>query len=370
MHRTSKGGTYRLDRRFPGVGRLAVASGATTKGEFQKRNDLLTRLHEKGRLDLLAAIRDGTYTVTEVYAADREDALARLTGDAAVLQRPLWATVETWVGRPLWGDAAETWDGPEPGPTVKRYAVSFIKLRKHLHAAATVSDLGKTDWEALSRTWGGTGSDWNHLRRAVSHFLAHQLGNGKPKKGVHHQYRLDVMESFPKLAEVERTPDLSPALFWRIVNAAPEHVRAAYVTICTLGLRVGEYLRLADTDLLPVTQSVRIPGTKTEASAAVVRVDERLWSWIKRGVPAPVRYGWLRKYWKRALKAVEADTTLRLHDLRHCYAQWLTDAGQSEARVQVGMRHSTAAMTRRYSKQKDKGENARMLADVLLVKSA
>lgn len=357
MHRTSEGGTYRLDRVFPGVGRLAVASGATTTGEFRKRNDLLTRLYEKGRLDLLTAIRDGSYSVTEVYAADRDNELARLTGDAAVLTRPLFATVDDWIGT-------------TPGVTERRYKTSFAKLRKHLPADATVGALASVEWERLSKTWGGSGSDWNHLRRAVSHFLAHQLGNGSAKKGVHHPWRLEVLATFPKLREAERTPDLSPALFWRIVQAAPEHVRAAFVTITALGLRVGEYLRLADTDLLPVTQSVRIPGTKTEGSAATVRVDERLWPWIKQGVPAPVRYKWLRLYWKRALAAVEADTTLRLHDLRHCYAQWLTDAGQSEARVQVGMRHATAAMTRRYARQRDGGENARMLADVLLVKSA
>jgi len=34
MHRTSQNGSYRLDRVFPGVGRIAVASGATTKEEY------------------------------------------------------------------------------------------------------------------------------------------------------------------------------------------------------------------------------------------------------------------------------------------------------------------------------------------------
>ena len=351
MHRTSKGGTYRLDWVFSGVGRIVRARGATTKGEFQKRNDLLTRLYEKGRLDLLTAVRDGAYSVTEVYAADREDNLARLTGSAAILQRPLWETVTAWVGT-------------KPGPTRKRYGVSFAKLKTHLRADATIADLGAIEWPALLSSWGGSGSDWNHLRRAVSHFLAVQLGD------VHHPWRRQVVTAIPKRREEERTPDLSPALFWQIVEKAPEHVRAAFVTICVLGLRVGEYLRLAETDLLPVTQSVRVPGTKTDASAAVIRVDERLWEWVKRAVPAPVRYKWLRLYWKRALKAAEADETLRLHDLRHCYGQWLSDAGQSEARIQVGMRHATAAMTRRYAKQRDKGENAKMLADVLLVKSA
>src|SRR2546425_10677913 len=118
MHRTSSGGTYRLDRVFPGVGRIAVASGATTGEGFQKRNALLTRLYDHGRLDLLRAIKAGTYTTTEVYAAERDDpTLASLTGERAILSRPLWATVESWAGRPLWRDAAAQRDGPEPGPT-------------------------------------------------------------------------------------------------------------------------------------------------------------------------------------------------------------------------------------------------------------
>ncbi|MEX2156013.1 MAG: hypothetical protein WD773_04145 [Gemmatimonadales bacterium] len=103
MHRTSPNGSYRLDRRFPGLGRIAVASGARTATEFQKRNALLTRLFDRGRLDLLRAIQAGTYSITEVYAADREGRLDHLSGERAILTRPLWATVETWVGRPRWG---------------------------------------------------------------------------------------------------------------------------------------------------------------------------------------------------------------------------------------------------------------------------
>ena len=97
-----------------------------------------------------------------------------------------------------------------------------------------------------------------------------------------------------------------------------------------------------------------------------VRVDERLWPWVVAGVPSPLAYKWLREYFKRALKVAEAPLDLRLHDLRHCYAQWLVDAGASEARVQVGMRHATAAMTRRYAMQRDKGENAKLMANLLL----
>ncbi len=372
MHRTSKAGTYRIDRVFPGVGRLAVASGATTVAEFNKRNALLARLYDHGRLDLLRAIKAGTYTVTEVYAADREDPkLERLTGDRAILTRPLWKAVEAWLGYALWANGDKRADAPKPDPTQRRYGVSFkaLRARAGLPDSVTIEALGTVDWEALKARWPRSEADWFHLRAAVSHFLAHQLGNGKPKKGVHHKWRIDVMENFPTAKVEGRVPDITPELFWRIVHETPEFVRAAYVTIAALGLRVGEYLRLRDTDLLPHTMQVRIPGTKTAGSADTVRVDERLWPWITAAVPSPLAYKWLRTYWVRAREAVGAGD-VRLHDLRHCFGQWLSDEGVPEARIQTGMRHATPAMTRRYTKRRDHGENARAMADILTARTA
>ncbi len=57
---------------------------------------------------------------------------------------------------------------------------------------------------------------------------------------------------------------------------------------------------------------------------------------------------------------------VRLHDLRHFTAQTLVNAGRSEASVQTTMRHATADMTRRYAKQRERGENAQALAEALL----
>ncbi len=354
MHRTSPNGSYRLDRVFPGIGRLAVASGATTREEFKKRNALLTRLYDQGRLDLLRAIAAHTYTVTEVYAADREGRLDRLSGERAILNRPLWATVETCVGRPLWGEAAEKWEGAEPGPTRRRYAVSFkaLRLRGALPEGVTIEALGAVDWRALKARWPKSDGDWFHLRAAVSHFLADQLGD------VHHAFRRAVMKDFPRAKAAERVPDLDVPTFWRIVNQAPEFVRAAYVTIAALGLRVGEYLR-------PATKQVRVPGTKTVGSAATLPVAEALWPWVKAAVPSPLAYKWLREHWVRARKAAGAGD-VRLHDLRHFTAQLLVNAGRPEAAVQRTLRHATPAMTRRYAMMRDRGENARALADVLL----
>jgi integrase len=350
-HRTSKGGTYRLDRRFPGVGRIAVASGATTRAPLRARNDLLTRLFDKGRLDILRAIKVGHVTVTEVLDADRRDALNSLTGDTKVLSRRFWEAVDEWL--PTSARGAET---------RRRYKVSMAKLRTRgaIRETATVADLANVDWKTLEATWPGSDADYNHVWRAVGKFLSDALGD------TYHPFRRCVTKAIPKRKERERVPDLSPELFWKIVHAAPAHVRPAFVCLAITGLRTGEYLRLTKAHLKPATFSVDVPGTKTEGSAATLRVDERLWRWVEAAVPPPVQYGWLRKYWKRALAAVDADTTLRLHDLRHCTGQWAIDSGQPEAKVQVMLRHATPAMTRRYVRQRDRGEIAEAVADALL----
>ncbi len=171
-----------------------------------------------------------------------------------------------------------------------------------------------------------------------------------------------IVLAIPKAKEVERVPDITPELLWRIVDAVPEHVRAAIVTLVATGLRCGEYLRLTKADLKPHTHAIDVPGMKTEA--ATVYVDPELWPWVERAVPAPVQYRWLRLHFKRACAAVGA-TDLPLHDLRHAHAQWLTNAGRSEASVQVSLRHASAAMTRRYAKQRNRGENTKVMAGIL-----
>src|SRR6266704_3305597 len=132
--------TLRVDRIFPEVGRIAVASGATTKGERAKRDALLTRLYDRGRLYLLRAIRDGSLSLTEVYAADKESQLDTLTGDKAQLAAPLFAAVAAWVPGSALGEA-----------TRKRYAASFATLQRSavLGEAATVAELASVDWKAL-----------------------------------------------------------------------------------------------------------------------------------------------------------------------------------------------------------------------------
>jgi integrase len=349
-YRTSEGGSYRIDRRFAGVGRIWTSSGAKTQAGYQARLHLLYSLHERGRADILRLIKAGELSVTEVYEADKEGKLDTLTGDRALLSRNLWQAVEAWA-------PADTKDA-----TKKRYATSFASLKRTgvLKGDARVQDLEHVDWRTLQGTWQGGPADWNHMRRAVSHFLTVYLND------VHHPFRRSVVKAIPLQKEQARTPVLPPTLFATILEHIPEAYRPAYITVLCLGLRIGEYLRLTPGHLMESACAVQIPGTKTAASQATMYVDARLWPWIVAAVPSPLSYDWLRRYWKRALKAAGAPLDLTLHDIRHCFGQYLANAGVGEARIQVGLRHSTASMTRRYVMQRDQGENAKALADVVL----
>ena len=151
---------------------------------------------------------------------------------------------------------------------------------------------------------------------------------------------------------------------WDLVGRTPEHVRASYVTLAATGLRVGEYLALDDHHLRHLTREIEVPGTKTEASQDVIAVGPAAWEWVKRAVPAPLKYKWLYTHWKRACVAAGAPN-LTFHDLRHFYGQSLVDAGRPEASVQQSLRHKDPTMTRRYTKRNDQHKNALTMDEVL-----
>ena len=185
-------------------------------------------------------------------------------------------------------------------------------------------------------------------------------------RNKHHPFRHEVLAAFPIAKEPPpHVPDLTPERFWAILQHVDPALRPSYVTRVVTGMRPGEYLACEETDLMPHTCGIKVSGTKTAGSADVVRVDPEAWAWVKQAIPCPVSYGILYSRWKKAC-AAERQPDLRLHDLRHAHAQWLSEHGTPEARIQTALRHKTAAMTRRYAAQRDKGETARTLAGVLL----
>ncbi len=352
---------FRVDRIFTGVGRICMESGARTRAEHTKRDAVLTELADTGRLDILRAIKAGRVTINEVFAAQRAGRLGFVASDM-ILARNLWEAVG------LDADGLPTGSGwlrsaAKAPATRTRYAGAWRSLQRAgaLGNGAQTRDLAAVNWIGLRNRWSTGPTGWNHMRRAVSRFLSMSL-----KKT--HPFRLEVMDpdTFPAEQEPEgRVPDLSPDLFWRIVHRTPECLWPAYVTMAAGGLGPKEYLACREEHLMPHTTALQVPGSKVGRKGfGVVNFDPAAWAWVTQAIPSPVTYRPLYDAWKRAA-AAEGSPELRLYDLRHVYGQWLSDSGQPEARIQVGLRHKTAALTRRYTKQKDKGENAKVIASIM-----
>lgn len=334
--------SFEIDRRFQGVGRIRMSSGTRSKRVFRKLDSLLTELYEDGRLEVLRAIRDGRVSLREVYDAKRRGVLTYEPTEL-VLRRPLWREVGAWLE-----DAAPT------EATRKRYEVSFRSLRATgvLEAGARVHDLARVDWPALRAGWDASGADWNRMRAAVSRFLSVRLGD------KWHPFRRRLMDAIPRARERKRhAPDLDVETFWRLVDATPEHVRAAYVALMATGMRIGEYLALEPHHLRPHTRTVEVPGTKTEESARVVELSPAAWEWLERAVPPPLGYKWTRVHFKRAAEEVGLPD-LRLHDLRHLHGHVLADAGLADSKIGTQLGHTSAQTTRRYTRHGETGQAA------------
>lgn len=331
-----------------GIPRLEISARSTKPAIVARRRVLVERLVEDGQVDVLRALADGRLSIVTL------DDYARahpLTGAG------LLSLVRGFV--PLRHAVDDTL--PAMGrseATRSRYRLSLDKLIT-LRPALTVRGLASLDWSAL-RPLFHSPADWNHLRRAVSRFATVYYG------GKHQPARHAILAAIGPLEhEAHRVPDLTPALFRTIVSKVRPDLRPAFVALAATGLRVGEYLRLTPDHLRPATRSLVVPGTKTATSRATVTVDPALWPVVVAAVPAPLGYRWLRLHWKAALKAAGAEPSLRLHDLRHAHGQWAVDAGVPEARVQRSLRHSTAAMTRRYTTTADTGAVSSALATAL-----
>lgn len=331
---------------------LQITSKAPNERLYARHVTVIDELIADEQIAVLKSVIAGETSLGQLIEAKRRK---ELTGAGVLaniaIQQPLWAAIDATL--PKMGKSLET---------RKRYAQTARSLKLRASAfippTAKVGDLLSVDWDALQREWNRSGSDWMHIRRFVSAFLSKYLG------GKTHPLRGQVVTRIPTAEENERVPDITPDLFWKIIEKAPEYVRPAFLTIVLTGMRRGEYLRCTREHLMPATLSVKIPGTKTKSSRSVVQIDEEMWPWVDSGIPSPLRYKRLRARWKEACAAAGAPD-LWLHDMRHALGQWATDAGVPENKVQDALRHASPLMTRRYTRQKSRGEVAKAMGGAL-----
>ena len=188
--------------------------------------------------------------------------------------------------------------------------------------------------------WGTSGTDWNHLRRALSACLSTYIGTDR------FPYRQIVIDRIPNLVENQRIPDITLEKLGEIVANMTETVRLFAWFIVLSGCRIGEYLRLERRPLEPTTHAIDIPGTKTSGARRTVYVDPAAWCIVDAAVPCYLQYGQLRRVWLIAC-AQAGVSGVTPHDLRHLCGQSAADAGMPLSAIKDHLGHATIAMAER-----------------------
>ena len=350
----SPGAAYKCDIRFaPPIGRISRSLGTTDRNEYKQRVALLRDLHAHGQHQVLAAFRDGAVSIEQLLAIKRE---RRLTDDGIqqelTLRAPLWDTIDDVVENKLTVTHATR-------KTYRSWAACLAKSG-HLADDATLRDLADVPWAKWRAEWKGAGASWNQMRSMVSRVLTIALGD------LYHPFRREVVKKIQRLPQAKfRDGFIDLPIFLSIVKRMPAHSQAGAWTLLLTGLRSGtEYMALGPEHLDHHGHFVSVPGTKTDGSMDRVYVQPQYWSWIIAGVPAPVKYKWLAAHFKRAARKA-GHPKLSLAHLRNLHGLLPLDRGASVSDVQSSMRHSTPAMTLRYTRQLAKGRVASVLGDAL-----
>jgi integrase len=170
----------------------------------------------------------------------------------------------------------------------------------------------------------------------------------------------------PKSSRFEEAPrdrpitsDELPRLLEAIAEEADPHVRSAFLLYFITGLRKREILQAQWANVDLARQTLRLPETKTGKPRHVPLSSEAVE--IIRSIPpmigspyvfpSPVKPTAPRndifKPWTRIRKKAGC-LDLRIHDLRHSVATWLTASGHSAQLIQAALGHTSIRTTMGY----------------------
>jgi integrase len=239
--------------------------------------------------------------------------------------------------------------GPRPLAEVTRTDISKLYLRiraEHPHEANRVLSLVSIFFN-LAVAWG-------------------QLPEGHPNPA-----------KMPKSARFEESPrdrpitsDELPRLLEAVAEETDPHIRSALLLYFITGLRKREILQAQWANLDIARQTLRLPETKTGKPRHVPLSSEAIG--IIRSIPrmsgspfifpSPVKPDVPRndlfKPWDRVREKAGCPD-LRIHDLRHSVASWLTESGHSAQLIQAALGHASIRTTMGYIHRNAAKEPAR-----------
>jgi integrase len=346
-HKQKRGKSYRIDKIFAGVGRIAISSGTDHRPTFARIIAMLTGLSKIGRLDVLAGIRDGAHAPLVVLHLYERGQLDKLP------------SAETAAGLvPALKKFAET---HECGASYRSDLGTSIRHIERVPGSktASVADLPKVV-RTLKDRMRDRPVAFNRLR-------AHMLAFASESQGKHSPLWIDVtrINRFRKaeglrVKKLLRRPltvaelDLVCAVYVdhpvysgkrgggrtlrRTIHAAD--LAAMTWTLATTGMRPQEYWEREGASWDDVVGYVRVDGTKT---AAAKRVTFRM------SVPCSPFCG-EQFFRQRFAEATEQALRVGLdaYSLRRTFAKLCEDAGVVASRKDAYMGHGPKTVSDLY----------------------
>lgn len=288
-HRQKRGKSYRIDRTFIGVGRIAIASGTDHAGTFGRINAMLTGLSKVGRLDILIGIRDGVYAplvVLHYYERGQLDKLPSAESSAALLpalrhfvmthecsvsyRSDLWTTVRH-VERASGAKTAAVSERPRLLRTIRetmrvaKTPVAFNRLRAHMLAfASSVAGEFSPLWTEIRRVHRFKKAEGTRPRKLMRRpltvaeldavceaFVDVPVYAGK-RGGGHVLRRVITKEQLAAMARGLALTGMRPQEYWQRLGATWEGgMVVGHVTVH------GTKTRAADRVTLAITAPIR-----------------------------------------------------------------------------------------------------------------
>ncbi len=366
--------------RFAEVGRINRPSGAKSRADYDARVAVLDELWEDRNLDLLRAFQAGEVSMDYLMALKNKKQLDHGVEDLR-LRRPLFEMLDEVV--PKLGRKKKTRDGYQ---TLLAKLVSLATPA--LTERAVVRDLERIDWDATMEAWqatGVSGQSWNNMTIALGSFLSAVVGKRSAA-------RERIMERVPRAATSPgRVPDATVEQLAAVVMRMPRRTGSTALGLLVTGVRMEDFLGLdPEKDLLPNQEAIRVEGleapgdakpftqsSKNDPSRGIRYVPSGFWpvvEWAARNKPA---YVTLRRHWCQACHEVGLGVVSRtkddpnhrwpqtfryegmtMHDLRHSYAQYVSDAGMPLEQLRHALGHADVSSTARYAARLAKKEAA------------
>lgn len=346
-HRVQRGGkavgTLLIDKRYRGVGRVRVASGTVHTPTYRAIVAAFDTLYQRGRLDLLIAVRDKRLTPLAVLDATRTHRVDALPSADTLL--PLAATWTAWLPTHDCGAdhrrhlgyalARLTADAGPLVPTVADLPARLAAVRATYQASGHARAFNLTRHAALAFVKATVGDD-SPLYAKVRKVAALKV-TAKRKKQP-----LTVPQVDALCATLERVREARDEFGTWSAAQAREAGQLAW-TLAWTGMRPSElygrwYLE---------GPGVHVVGTKTAAAVRALPKPhhDRRYAWPSGAISAKAL---AKRVWHASRKEGSGCPPCTLYDLRRSFANWMEAAGIPRTRRRQYLGHAQQDVTDRY----------------------